>query len=132
MSTNMFEVATRKKLRFESQKGLLSVEDLWDLPLVNGNKVSLDDVAKGLYKKLKSEDTVSFVTPVSNSNIDTQLAFDIVKHIIDIRIVERDAAKAAADRATKKQAILAAIAKKEGDVLQETSLEDLRKMAESL
>ena len=38
MSKNMFEVATREKMRFPF-KGMISVEDLWDLSVQNLDKV---------------------------------------------------------------------------------------------
>jgi len=50
----MFAFATKKKIRFETSKGLLSVEDLWDLPLTSDNgRPNLDDIAKGIYKAMK-------------------------------------------------------------------------------
>ena len=54
---NIFEMATRKKIRFNSPQGDLSTEDLWDLPLsskVNG-KANLDDIAKDLHRLLFGE-----------------------------------------------------------------------------
>ena len=52
--SNLFEVAARKKYRFDSQKGLLSVEELWDLPLQSTKSVSLDSIAIALNKEIKA------------------------------------------------------------------------------
>ena len=41
--TNLFEKASKMKLRFSTTKGVLSTEDLWDLSLE-----SLDRIAKNL------------------------------------------------------------------------------------
>ena len=47
--SEIFMKATQKKLRFDSTQGLLTVEDLWDLPLTGTNKkANLDDIAIGL------------------------------------------------------------------------------------
>ena len=46
----MFERAAKRKLRFTSSKGSLSVEDLYDLSLT-----SLDSIAKGVNRQLKAE-----------------------------------------------------------------------------
>ena len=80
----MFEKATRIKLRFESKKGLLSVEQLWDLPLN-----SLDEIAISLNKEVKDISEVSFIKPLSNNkNKELTLKFNIVKHIIDVKLTE--------------------------------------------
>lgn len=129
----MFEIATRLKLRFESNKGLLTIEDLWDLPLTSQTgKSNLDDIAKGIHKQLKNNDDFSFVTPKETNNSSIQLQMDIVKHIINVRISERDNAALEAERKAKKQKILEAISKKQDDALSGASLEELQKMAEAL
>jgi len=110
----MFEKATRQKLRFQTDKGLLSVEDLWDLPLTSQHgRTNLDDIARGLHGQLKNSNDVSFVVKERKSNESVQLAFDIVKHIIDVKLVERDAAQLAATTKEKKQQIMQLIANKE-------------------
>lgn len=133
MTTNIFEQASRKNLRFDSPKGKLTVEDLWDIPLTSiAGQANLDDIAKALHRKLKDSDEISFVKPVVSASNDIQLKFDIAKYIIDIRIVERDSKAEAASRSEKKQKILEIIARKQDGALEATSLEDLQKMAESL
>lgn len=131
--SNIFEVASRAKLRFETSKGLLSVEDLWDLPLTHETKANLDQLAGALHRELKqSEDVVSFVKPVSTTKLNTtQLKFDVVKYIIDIKVGERDAAAQKAARSAQKQELLAALAKAEGRELDAKSPEELRKMIEA-
>lgn len=129
----MFEQASRMKLRFATAKGELTTEDLWALPLTSQTgKLNLDDIARGLFAELKDSKEISFVTPAVSNDKVTQLKFDIVKHVIGIRIKERDEAAAAAKNAERKQQILQIIAAKENEALSATSLDELRKMAESM
>ncbi len=129
----MFEKASRRKLRFPSPKGLLSVEDLWDLPLTsNTGKANLDDIAKTLFAAMK-ETEISFVAPAkTESDSDSKLAFEIVKRVIDVRLAENAAAAVAADNRKRKQLILDIIAQKQNEQLLGSSLEDLQKLADSL
>jgi hypothetical protein len=129
----MFEKISRLKLRFDSGKGLLSVEDLWDLPLSSeAGKVNLDSIAVSLYNELKNESTVSFVSTVSKAKGLLQLKFDAVKHILDTRLAENAIAANARVNAAKKQDLLALIARKEGVELESKSLDDLKAMVAAL
>jgi hypothetical protein len=131
----MFEKATRLKLRFDSPKGALTTEDLWDLPLSSAtSRANLDDIARGLHRELKATiDEVSFVQPVTaKADDELQLKFDVVKRVIEVRVAERDAAKALAERREKKQRIMELIAKKQDEKLSETSIEDLERMLEAV
>jgi hypothetical protein len=133
MSDIMFEKANRMKLRFDTPKGQLSAEDLWDLPLTSPTgKANLDDIAKDLFRQLKDDGNVSFVQPSVTTDKTIQMKFDIVKYVIDVRVAERDAAEIARKNKEKKQLILGIIAQKENDVLSNASLEELRGMVESM
>lgn len=127
-TTNIFEQAARAKLRFETSAGLLSAEDLFDLPLTSAvKKPNLDDIAKALHKKLRDEgDAVSFVTPAVKSTATDELRFEIVKHVIAVRIAERDAAAEAKARADKKQKLLELIDRKQNQQLEGQTLEELQ------
>lgn len=131
---SMFEKANRMKLRFDTDKGTLVVEDLWDLPLTSHTgKANLDDIAKGMFRQMKERDEVSFVHPTSNNqDAVTQLKFDIVKHIIEVRVLERDATELERKNKEKKQMILGIIAQKENEALSNTSLDELLAMVQSL
>jgi len=132
MST-IFEQATRAKLRFETNKGLLSVEDLWELPLTSQTgKANLDDIAKGLHRELKDSEEISFVEEKKPTDGVTKLKFEVVKSIINTLVVERKAQAEAKERKEKKAQILALIAQKENEKLAGTSLEELKALADSL
>ena len=123
----MFAQASRIKLRFSTPKGLLSAEDLWDLPLTSATgKANLDDIAKDLFRALKSNDNVSFVEPDRKSDPTTQLAFDIVKHVIDVKLAENAAAAAAKSTAQRKQLLLGIIEQKQNEALTGMTLDELR------
>lgn len=130
--SNLFEKAVREKVRFDTPQGRIGVEELWDLPLTSKTgKANLDDIARGLHNKIKAGADISFVTAV-RTDTATQFEFDIVKHVIDVRLAENEAASKARENAEKKQRLLSLIAQKEDAALAETSLDDLRKMVEAL
>ena len=58
---NLFEYATRTVLRFASTRGLISVEQLWDVPLRSNDGFDLDAIARSLSQELKSVSEESFV-----------------------------------------------------------------------
>ena len=127
----MFQQASRLKLRFETTKGQLAVEDLWDLPLTSQTKANLDDLARTLHQATKNE-SVSFVNKATPANELDKLRFDIVLHIINTRLAENEAAATARTNREKKQQIMALIDQKQNEALGALSVEDLRKMVESL
>jgi hypothetical protein len=129
----MFEKASRLKLRFDSPQGQVSVEDLWDLPLTsNTNRANLDDTARKLSKQVKESETESFVIKPAKVNETTLLKFDIVKHIIEVRLAENEVAATARANKERKQQILSIIANKQNEQLAASSIEDLQRLAEAL
>jgi len=129
----MFEKASRAKFRFDTPKGQLTVEDLWDLPLTSSTgRANLDDVARGLHRQLKNDDNVSFVDTVNKSDQVVQMKFDLVKHIIDVRLAENEIARKKQHDAEKRQKIMSIIADREDDALKNLPLEELRKALSEL
>lgn len=130
--SEIFEIAARTKLRFDSNVGELTVEDLFDLPLTHPTKTSLDSIAMALHKKLNESSVVSFVNELTPANSVTQLKFDIVMHILNLKKTEKTAREEAAARKVKKEQILQLIAQKENEKLAGMDLAELKKMAEDL
>jgi hypothetical protein len=130
----MFEKASRLKLRITTSKGNMAPEDLWDLPLTsNTGRVNLNELAVGLYKKVKDSDIgMSFVDTTPKADDITQLQFDLVKHIIDVKLAENVKTSEAKAKADKKQQILALIDQKQNEKLAGSSLEELLALANSL
>lgn len=118
---SMFEYATRNRLRF-NYKGQLTVEDLWQLPLSQ-----LNEVAKGLNRQIKEEVEESFIEEKTSASKHLEVAFDIVKHIIGIKMDEKKAVKDASDRKAQREVILEILRKKQQSNLEDMSSEDLEK-----
>lgn len=129
MATNIFERATKAKLRFDSPRGRLTVEDLWDLPLTGA--VSLDNIYKAVNRQVKEAQEESIVNPTTAST-KLNLQLDIIKHIVEVKMEERDKAKEAIENKEKKQRILAALADKEEESLKGKSPEELKAMLKDL
>lgn len=130
MSENIFEQASRMKLRFSTQRGALTAEDLWDLPLTSSRSDvdSLDDIARKLNTVLKTYEEESFVPTTAKKNkgqLANQVAFDIVKHIIGVKVAEADAREVAQERAAKKQRLLELVNKKDQEAEANMTREEL-------
>ena len=80
--TNIFEAATRYKYRFPF-KGMISVEDLWDLKLQD-----LDSVFKLLNKEKKQSDEESLLQVKSEADQALENKIQIVKFIVQVKQVE--------------------------------------------
>ena len=65
---NLFEVASREKFRFPF-KGMVSVEDLWDLSVTN-----LDQVFKALNSELKQAKEESLLDVRSKQDTELDMA----------------------------------------------------------
>ena len=122
----MFEYAVRNKVRFPF-KGMISVEDLWDLTLTN-----LDSIYKTLNKQVKQSEEESLLNTKTtvDKEIDVQIA--IVKHIVAVKLSEQEAREKASAKKAQKQKIMAIIASKQDEALQNSSVEDLQKMLDEL
>lgn len=118
----MFEKASRMKLRYQTNRGVISVEDLWDLSLE-----SLNAIAISLNKKLKESQTESFIKTKTKDTTELELKFNIVKHIIDVELSEAEARKNAAEKRAKKQKLMGLIAKKQDAELEGKSVDELMK-----
>lgn len=125
-----FAAASKQKVRFNTSRGQLSVEDLWDLPLTSptGRSVNLNDIAKGISREIKEAGDEDFVDDVQKPNALLALKLDLVKHVISVKKAERDAADQAAKKAMQKQKILEIIDSKQNKELEEKSIEGLRSM----
>ena len=123
---NLFEMATRSKLRFPSTKGELSVEDLWDL-----SDKDLDVV----YKNLKDQEVKSSEESLlDNANVDPKLtaAIGIVRYIFTTKRKEKLTEKERINKKLKQKKYIDALSKKQDEAIEKMSEEELRAMIDSL
>lgn len=122
---NIFEQAVRNKLRFTTNRGEITVEDLWDVPLTSRNGFNLDEVAKGINRELKASEEESFVVQKSTANTVAQIQMDIVKYIIEVKLAEKTQAQEAAANREKRQKLLELKARKEDQARENLTIEEI-------
>ena len=122
----MFEMAVRNKFRFPF-RGMISVEDLWDLGVEN-----LDSIFRVLNSQIKKEKEESLLTKKTQEENSLECKIAIVKYIFECKVNETNAKLAEASRKAKKQKIMEIMEIKQNEDLQNKSLDDLSKMLEEL
>lgn len=122
----MYKEALQKKLRFKTNKGMITTEDLFDLSLQN-----LNTLAIMLDKKISEAPKKSFIEELPVEENDDELRFSIVKDVINIKLKARkdNIDKAQAD--AQKKRILEILAKRNDEDLEKKSTEELRAMLQN-
>jgi hypothetical protein len=133
--SNLFELATRKKYRFPSENGNLSVEQLWDLPLTRSGRqtTDLDSIAQTIAGELEKLITRSFVqiTPDPRRGELTN-KLEILKTIIATKLAEAEATKRRMIKAEERKKIIDAIGSAEQRELSALSKAELEKRLSAL
>lgn len=132
-ANNVFEYATRNKVRFASSRGDLSVEMIWDVPLRSRDGLDLDAIAKGANKALKALTEESFVsTERTPAHEKAEIALEIVKHVIGVKLADEAAAKKRADNRVERERLLQILAEKQAGKLSELSEKEIQKRINAL
>lgn len=131
---NMFELASRTKLRFNTHKGDLTVEQVWDLPLTSEKNLSLNGIGMGLQRAMREmgEDSLIQTTAKNPEREKAALCLDIVKHMITVKQAENEAARAAVEKKAEKQKLLELLEVKQHQKLANMSEDEIRQRLEAL
>lgn len=120
--SDLFKVASKKKYRF-IYKGVVTVEDLWDLSVEE-----LDKIYKSLKSKQKTEAEESLLTTTSKEDKELNNKIEIVKIIVADKLEAKERATKSAEKRAKNQRILEIMADKADAELKAKSLDELRAM----
>lgn len=123
---NLFEIATKNKFRFQ-YKGLITVEDLWDLPVTE-----LDSVFKTLNSEMKKSKEESLLDTKSKEDKILEDKISIVKYIVSVKLLDAENRKKIRENQEKKERILQIMADRQDKAMLEASDEDLQKMLDEL
>lgn len=129
----IYKKASKKKLRFNTSRGVLSVENLWDLSKEEIRHEVI--VARNIARKSEGEindSELSFLdSPVKTKETDDELRFEILKDIYLTKKAAEEKAQRRAEIKEKNKKILDLIARKQDEALEKKSISQLEKMLES-
>lgn len=85
---SIFKDAAKKQLRFDTQNGQLTVEDLWSFPLER-----LNTLAVAIHGRIQTRGAISFLNTKTDPNAEDNLRLDILKAVIADKQEEKEAAR---------------------------------------
>ncbi len=117
---DIFKTASKEKLRFQTNRGLLTVEQLWDLSLTE-----LDSLAVSLEVAHKESGKKSFLVKASTKDKTAKLRFDIVLDVLTTKAEEAQSASEALEVKAHNKKILELISEKQDESLKGKSIKEL-------
>ena len=123
---NLFELGTKNNYQFPF-KGMINVIDLWTLSVTN-----LDLVFKTLNAEVKKSAEESLLSVKTKEDEELSNKIEIVKHIVTVKLAEKEARENAKKNKEMKQRLLEIRAKRQDEALENLSDEALDKMIAEL
>lgn len=92
LTAKQYEYIAREKVRFETSRGKIPLEDLYGLPLTGNGGYNLDAIAVGINEELNKKNTsvVSFVSSTSKNSKDITLLQLKLEVLLDIIKTKKD------------------------------------------
>jgi len=121
----MYKKAIRLDLRFQTNKGSLTPQQLYQL-----EQNDLSNAIKAVKKVLKTtnDDELSFLEDTKVVDVENQLRFDILKDVYLTKKKEAEELRSAANNKAHNQKILSLIAEKQEGELKGKTIEELEGM----
>lgn len=116
-----------QKLRFDTTRGSLSAEQLFDLPLTV-LATAIRNLRGIMKKEVQVEDDLSFLDQPVKANTANQLRFEILKDVYLTKKAEVAAVIADRERKERNQRIMELIKNKQDKELENKSIEELKAM----
>lgn len=129
----IYKKASKKKLRFSTNRGSLSVEQLWDLPKeeIRQLVIKARDAAKKSFGEVSDTELSFLDAPAKTKATDDELRFEILKDIYLTKKSAEEKAQKKAEAKRNNQKLLDIIARKQDEALEKKSINELEKMLES-
>lgn len=122
----MYKKALMMGLRFPTNRGVLSTEQLYQLS--NADLVASIRATKKLLKKDESDDELSFLDSSKTPDVENNLRFEILKDVYMTKKAIAEEIAVAADKKAITQKIVNRMAELEDKEFEKLSLEELKAM----
>ena len=122
-----YKKALENEYRYDSSRGLLSTEDLFQVPLRNNKGFNLGQIAKTISANIKESDVENFVPDIADDKATTveKEKLDIVKDIIASKLEKERINKNAENIKAQKAKLLEVLAKKRDESLESKTEEEI-------
>lgn len=117
---DLFKVAAKKKYRF-NYKGLITVEDLYDLKVEE-----LDKIYAELKAQQRNSAQESLLQSISKEDKELINKIEIIKVIVEDKLAAQEVAKKIAEKKAQNHRIMEIIADKKDAELKDKSIEELQ------
>lgn len=133
MSKNIYKEALLNRVRFSTNVGLLTLEEVMDLPLTSKSGLSVDSLAVDLVNKLKNENK-EIVSLVNEDKEDIEryvdeLKLEVLKDIIEYKKTLIEEKRKVQAENSEKRRIMEALARKKEDKYNDMSIEELEELS---
>lgn len=124
---DLFFNAVKGKYRFPSERGFLTVEQLFDVDLK-----TLDKIYGTLCEQKDAKPKKSLLSPREVGDVELDEKIDIVTRVYNYKNALIESRRAAAEKSRDKQKLLDILAKKREEALENLSEEELLKKLQEL